>query len=197
MPVIYAVLLDFKSSFNSQTGNFDATVKFIGKMYGVYSDIPMEYLFIAPYCKYGSINNETIWESKKFMLDDGSPILTFLELKEKLLNGRKKLPASLNRKDKEDYSKIKKNIESLQEIKKMVNNLFRNYDNNKFYFCEDYKIVMLYTILDINFFTGDNDVDSFFEKLEEGIQNVIIKITKKKKNDIYMFRMGYMEIPLA
>jgi hypothetical protein len=79
------VVSDFKSSFNNETGNFDATVKFIGKMYGVYTDIPISYLLIAPYCRYGKNDNEeTIWEQKNFTFDDGRPMPTFLELREML-----------------------------------------------------------------------------------------------------------------
>lgn len=63
------VVSDFKSSFNNQTGNFDATVKFIGKMYGVYTDIPMTYLLIAPYCKYGT-GDKTVWEECEFYWKD-------------------------------------------------------------------------------------------------------------------------------
>lgn len=79
------VVSDFKSSFNNETGNFDATVKFIGKMYGVYTDIPISYLLIAPYCRYGkNKNEETIWQQKNFTFDDGRPMPTFLELREML-----------------------------------------------------------------------------------------------------------------
>ena len=77
------VVSDFKSSFNNETGNFDATVKFIGKMYGVYTDIPFSYLLIAPYCRYG-VNNEgkTLWQQKNFTFDDQKTMPTFLELRE-------------------------------------------------------------------------------------------------------------------
>ena len=62
---------DFKSSFNNETGNFDAIVKFTGRMFGIYTDIPMNYLLIAPYCKYGSMDsNKTKWEEKNFQLDN-------------------------------------------------------------------------------------------------------------------------------
>lgn len=77
------VVSDFKSRFNNQTGNFEATVQFIGKMYGVYTDIPMTYLIAAPYCKYHSNDDKTIWEVKKPQLD-GEPMLTFLQIKEKI-----------------------------------------------------------------------------------------------------------------
>ena len=42
-------LSDFHTAFDSTTGNFKTTVKFIGHMYGVYTDIPMSYLMVSPY----------------------------------------------------------------------------------------------------------------------------------------------------
>ena len=81
---------DIKTSFNNDTGNFDATVKFIGRMYGVYSDIPMSYLLIAPYCKYGTENNQRIWDELGFELD-GKLMPTLYELKEKLLKANKEI----------------------------------------------------------------------------------------------------------
>ena len=45
-------LKDFHTAFDSNTGNFKTTVSFIGHLYGVYGDIPMTYLMIAPYIDY-------------------------------------------------------------------------------------------------------------------------------------------------
>ena len=56
---------DFKATFNSETGNFDVVVTFLGLMYGLYTDIPMNYLLMAPYI--GSSNDELTndyWRSK-------------------------------------------------------------------------------------------------------------------------------------
>lgn len=80
---------DFKATFNSETGNFDVVVKFIGNMYGLYTDIPMNYLLIAPYIfskKGGFVKNE-YWtkqtEEGAFHYNEngqkGRPISTFLE----------------------------------------------------------------------------------------------------------------------
>ena len=44
---------DFKATFNSQTGNFECVTQFIGYMFGVYTDIPMTYLAVAPYIDRG------------------------------------------------------------------------------------------------------------------------------------------------
>ena len=60
---------DFKASFNSNTGNFECVAQFIGYMFGVYTDIPMTYLAVAPYIgrtigsKYGSS-----WSSSKHFM---------------------------------------------------------------------------------------------------------------------------------
>jgi len=43
---------DFKASFNSQTGNFEAVATFIGYSYSLLTDIPLRYLVAAPYCNY-------------------------------------------------------------------------------------------------------------------------------------------------
>lgn len=81
---------DFKSSFNSETGNFDVVIKFIGNMYGLYTDIPMNYILIAPYIgsKTGGYLQNEYWvkqtsEGGAFRYNednhDGAPISTFLE----------------------------------------------------------------------------------------------------------------------
>ena len=72
----------FEATFNSETGNYEIDAKFIGYMYGVYTDIPMSYLFLAPYIDDFGIN---YWksgiESGRFTyLYDGPPIQTFPEL---------------------------------------------------------------------------------------------------------------------
>lgn len=76
---------DFKTNFNSQNGNFDVTVSFIGYMYGLYTDIPMSIIMMAPYY------NTAFWDEKKndgtFRYNDkgndGNSILTFVEFLEK------------------------------------------------------------------------------------------------------------------
>jgi len=50
---------NFKASFNSQTGNFEAVATFIGYSYSLLTDIPLRYLVAAPYCKYVG---EKYWE---------------------------------------------------------------------------------------------------------------------------------------
>ena len=47
--------------FDANTGNFNITVEFIGYMFGIYADIPMTYIAVAPYTEVGS----KYWERKK------------------------------------------------------------------------------------------------------------------------------------
>ena len=75
--------------FDSNTGNFNITVSFIGYMFGVYADIPMTYLAIAPY----TLTGKKYWQDKiqsgdfRFMNSNGEPsadMLTIPELRMQL-----------------------------------------------------------------------------------------------------------------
>ena len=91
-PVSYSLCVnDFKTRFNSQTGNFDVTVSFIGYMYGLFTDIPMRLLFAAPYCEYGGAE---YWQRKKgsgdfFYENEQIEMVTLIKLLEavKAING--------------------------------------------------------------------------------------------------------------
>ncbi len=86
-PVIYRLTMSkTELSFDAATGNFDITVNFIGEMYGVYADIPMTYLAVAPYIDTTGINhwlNETS-ETGRFRFRNGgttAKMLTYPELR--------------------------------------------------------------------------------------------------------------------
>ena len=52
-PVCYEVTCsDFRARFDSQTGNFNATAKFIGYAFSLLSDITLNALVAAPLCNY-------------------------------------------------------------------------------------------------------------------------------------------------
>lgn len=58
---------DFKASFDSNSGNFNATVKFVGYDYAMLNDVSTNALIAAPYeTKYG----QDFWENKNFQLED-------------------------------------------------------------------------------------------------------------------------------
>ena len=129
------VVEDFRSAFNPQTGNFDATVKFIGKMYGVYTDIPMTYLMMAPYCKYGGKNNLTIWQNKNFKMPDGTPMPTLLELKEKVLKAQTEMSKDMSYNKVIEYTAAQKRLSALKNIKsgyqKLISFLKNRYQDTK------------------------------------------------------------------
>lgn len=74
--------------FDASTGNFNITASFIGYMYGVYSDMPITFLALAPYMESG----KEYWKSKiesgdfKFVGGEGGPMCTIPELRLKLAN---------------------------------------------------------------------------------------------------------------
>ena len=81
---------EFKTQFSSETGNFDVVITFIGNMYGLYTDIPMNYLLVAPYIgsKSGGFTKNEYWLKQTesggaFHYNEnnteGAPIDTFLE----------------------------------------------------------------------------------------------------------------------
>lgn len=78
---------EFKNNFNSDTGNFEITVSFIGYMYGLYTDVPLNLLIAAPY--YGHDKDGTCekWNNVNFKYDNGGgsgdkPIYTLVEFLE-------------------------------------------------------------------------------------------------------------------
>ena len=90
-PVTFMLAVnEFKNNFNSQTGNFEVNISFIGYMYGLYTDIPLNMLIAAPY--YGITANRDsntdevcdYW-SGRFAFDGGygnsaNEVCTFIQL---------------------------------------------------------------------------------------------------------------------
>ena len=143
------VVSNFRSSYKNQTGNFDVTVEFIGKMYGVYTDIPMSYLMIAPYCTYGSHKGyTTVWEEKEFKFDNGAPIPKFIDLKEDIIKTNAKINSSFNVEVSEKEEKINKKSNLLTEVE----NAYR---------------VFKKTIFD-NGAKGDKDIDIILCPIDDG-----------------------------
>lgn len=75
--------------FNSSTGNFEVVASFIGYMYGMYSDLPFPFVYLAPYI---NLYGKNTWEEKRktgdfcYLTDDnenpiGRAMYTFPELK--------------------------------------------------------------------------------------------------------------------
>lgn len=126
---------DFKASFNSNTGNFECVAQFIGYMFGVYTDIPMTYLAVAPYIgrtigsKYGSS-----WSSSEnFMYHietkDGKELpttrmMTFPEFKLAVASASTQLDKIVASTETAlNMNEVAKKKTALNEIKNAFNNL--------------------------------------------------------------------------
>lgn len=132
-PVSYMLCVnDFKTRFNSQNGNFDVTVSFIGYMYGLLTDIPMRLLFAAPYSEY---RGEEYWkqqtEGGHFIYEDTKQkMLTFLELDsaiKSLPENLKKLPNVLETLEKNKKLETKK--QAIEEIRGYYNAFINQFDH--------------------------------------------------------------------
>ena len=104
-PVSYELTCaDFRARFNSDTGNFSCTAKFVGYMFSFLNDVMMNGLIAAPYSDF--IGSE-YWNQRKFKLrgyDGGevdTPKLAFL---------LKELPSKIN-----EAEHIQKNMPEVQE----------------------------------------------------------------------------------
>ena len=123
---------DFTSSFNSQTGNFEVDIDFIGHMYGLYNDIPLNYLMIAPYYKkagnekYNKYWQNGISSNGAFLCSDGiTPLPTFIEY----INTYERIEEEISKiynNTNESYEKIAQ-ISKLQGEKNVINTLYELY----------------------------------------------------------------------
>lgn len=92
MPVTYNLTINGSASIelDSSTGNFIISVKFRGYMEGVYNDIPMSYVVLAPYMSY--VGRE-YWEAQKkngrFCYRNGGEMLTYPEFLQKVSEAAK------------------------------------------------------------------------------------------------------------
>ena len=79
---------DFKTTFNSDTGNFDVQLNFKGYLYGLYTDIPINYILIAPYIdsEAGTGDPGSYWTGQSsFTYDNGDKMCTFVEFIDKFV----------------------------------------------------------------------------------------------------------------
>ena len=134
---------DFKSNFNAENGNFETDVRFIGYMFGVYTDIPMNYLMVAPYLNdFG----RKYWEDQKNngrfkYFGTGVPYYTYPELRAKITNIK---PDKDNVQGDDDYNKQKRliqgKIDSLTIIKNHVALILDDIFDGGYEFSKTYKV---------------------------------------------------------
>ena len=73
-PTAYELTVsDFRASFDCNTGNFNATAKFVGYAFSLLNDVTMNALVVAPLNEYVG---KKYWENQKFTFDDNIPMPT-------------------------------------------------------------------------------------------------------------------------
>ena len=126
---------EFKTSLNSQTGNFDITVSFIGYMYGLYTDLPMNLIFISPYIDSYEDDPNAYWkESKNYIDSDGNRLLTFVEFMDRFVRVAESI-AEDGGIDNEgtgisDYIAEKEKSEDYSKLLDLFNKLYNEIENN-------------------------------------------------------------------
>lgn len=124
---------NFRGNFNSNNGNFEITIKFIGYSYSLLTDIPLIYLVAAPYCNY---EGKSYWEEKKntaaWQLDNGSE-------PPKLFSLMKEIDSAITERDngkhitddeKEETTTLEAKNELLNKIQDCLNQLINELKNN-------------------------------------------------------------------
>ena len=120
---------DVKASLNGSTGNFDITVRFIGYMYGLYTDIPMNMLLISPYMDSDKEAIGDYWKNNaNFKLTNGKQLPTLIEfvdtfarVAEYISNDRKN---STNKVKINEYTKVKNEIDALSGLKSCIDEYY-------------------------------------------------------------------------
>ena len=112
---------EFHNSFNNDTGNFEVTVDFIGFLYGLYTDIPANFIIAAPY--FGKTDTSTYceyWQQKidngDFNFSDGGKILTFVEYVEALHNVNKRIVSEAMSEVRRGQAKLEERVNMLKSI---------------------------------------------------------------------------------
>ena len=169
---------DFRATFNSDTGNFDVVVKFIGLMYGLYTDIPMNFLLIAPYLNPGPSGLNEYWEKMRdngtFTFNDdigggGQPIMTLFEFRHKYQNflDLTDIPVGENMiKVAADNSKIR----SINLLKEKINNIYEKVEkpnSTEYYKFNDGQVVIFDGNGKSSYFTWN---ETFVKEYQEAIK---------------------------
>ena len=124
-------LLDFHTSFESQTGNFITTVTFVGHMYGVYADIPMSYLMISPYIDYENLNKyskieEPVGDEWKKIGEQDIPTYIHLLKKFNFLLNNTNINENYNISNINAYLRNNEKINNLTEIYDKIENIIES-----------------------------------------------------------------------
>lgn len=162
---------DFKSSLKSESGDYDITVQFIGYVYGLYTDLPLNLVLASPYF------NEEYWVNKvndgtfKYISSDGDigneiiPYVKFITLvNEKNINK----DVLANNTNVKDFLFKKEKIKSLERILNVHNKLSK--DKSIFITkvnecCVGNKCVFMYKTVDNVFKLNDDISKEYYDEI--------------------------------
>ena len=122
-PVTYELTCsDFKASFESSTGNFNATATFIGYSFALINDVTVNALVAAPLSEY---NGAEYWKNRKFKFENSETLMPTIN---ELLLKYKQLQSSFVQINKDDsiYHKQVSLENELSGLKKL-STLFSTY----------------------------------------------------------------------
>ena len=134
-PVVYELTVsDFRASFDCNTGNFNATAKFVGYAFSFLNDVTLNALTVAPMEEsYGSKYwDKNTLETKRFVFDDGHIMPTINDVIKKINDVKTKIEQVSSK------SELAIKNKDLSDISIKINNI-NTYNNslfselNKFY----------------------------------------------------------------
>lgn len=187
--------------FDANSGSFKISVDFIGHIYGLFADIPMTYIAVAPYMEEGDrywmqkVNEKKFWfykMDKNGDLVEQSPMLKFPELTLRVAEVAYSQPVAKSNADSELA------MQTLDEEVNSLNSIMESYKafidgTNVVYFNDDPshpdQSYIFYTLADSGEMRKNEAVsgaaDTFFTKLEEH-DKTYNTTYKSKFNSLYL-----------
>ena len=137
-PVCYELTCsDFRAAFESSTGNFSATAKFVGYSFSVLNDLTLASLLSTPDSVYYGSEH---WETSNYRFDDGYPIPKFSELLKNIDKSTKEI-SKISDEDSSNMSLISAQITNITSVIEAHNEYFDSITNKlnelKIKFVED------------------------------------------------------------
>ena len=112
-PVCYELTCsDFRAAFESSTGNFSATAKFVGYSFSVLNDLTLASLLSTPDSVYYGSEH---WETSNYRFDDGYPIPKFSELLKNIDKSTKEI-SKISDEDSSNMSLISAQITNITSV---------------------------------------------------------------------------------
>ena len=189
----------FNGKFNSQTGNFEITVQFIGYEFGILGDIPFDFLVAAPLTTVGGQHWDANVNSKRWALSaDGEPPCKLFDFYNNIhaaiegTGGEKSVEDMVQDEDladsianiavqKSDLNKISEALKDFKDkVKQFTNDSVLEYKNPK----EQEELMILFS--NSSLVSRDSNMEAFckaYNTLTEAIENYINLYDDKNISD--------------